>query len=93
VPRERHDRRDDGEQQDHDVGQRPGEQPGAEEQRRPPGVEHELHRVDGRRRSHPGRPARRHTSRPETAMPAYSTVHTGPNSDGGGAQEGFWSAW
>src|ERR687889_933983 len=33
-------------------------------------------------------PVRRHTSQPATAIIAYSTVHTGPNSHGGGAHDG-----
>src|SRR3712207_9129120 len=33
-------------------------------------------------------PTRRHTSQPETAIIAYSAVHTGPNSQEGGAHDG-----
>ena len=34
-------------------------------------------------------PALRHTSQPATAIVAYSTVHTGPNSHDGGAHDGW----
>src|SRR5690349_1117950 len=39
-------------------------------------------------RSADRRPTRRQTSQPETAIIAYSAVHTGPNSQEGGAHDG-----
>src|SRR4051794_18658771 len=38
-------------------------------------------------------PVRRQTSQPDTAISTYSTVHTGPNSQDGGAHDGCSRLW